>query len=170
MGDNLELISLNIWHIIATIANLLILFFILKKFLWKPVKKVMAERQGQVDEIYKNAEESAAIAERDKQLYAEKLNNAQAEAENIIKTAAVRADRISDGIIADAKEKADQTLKKAESDIELEKKKAMNDLKNEISGISMEIAKNVIGREINEKDHKDLIDSFIENIGSGESL
>ena len=143
MGDNLELISLNIWHIIATIANLLILFFILKKFLWKPVKKVMAERQGQVDEIYKNAEESAAIAERDKQLYAEKLNNAQAEAENIIKTA---------------------------SDIELEKKKAMNDLKNEISGISMEIAKNVIGREINEKDHKDLIDSFIENIGSGESL
>ena len=48
-GEYLELIYLNIWHIVATIANLLLLMLILKKFLWKPVKKIMAERQGQVE-------------------------------------------------------------------------------------------------------------------------
>ena len=72
-GEYRELISLNIWHIVATIGNLLLLMWILKKFLWKPVKKVMAERQGQVEEIYRVAEESAAEAERDKQLTARSL-------------------------------------------------------------------------------------------------
>lgn len=163
-GEYLELISLNIWHIVVTIANLLILMLILKKFLWKPVKKIMAERQGQVDTIYHNAEEALGAAERDKKLYDEKLRGAQMEAETIVKAATQRADRLGDEIIANAKAKAEETMKKAESDIMQEKKKAMNDLKNEISGISVQIAENVVGREINEEDHRELIDSFIEGL------
>ncbi|MBR5252513.1 MAG: F0F1 ATP synthase subunit B [Clostridia bacterium] len=163
-GEYLELISLNIWHIVATIGNLLLLMWILKKFLWKPVKKVMAERQGQVEEIYRTAEESAAAAERDQQLYSEKLSHAQDEAETIVKAATERADRLGDEIIENAKQKAADTMKKAENDIELEKKKAMNDLKNEISGISVQIAESVVGREISEDDHRQLIDSFIDQL------
>ena len=163
-GEYLELISLNIWHIVVTIINLLLLMLILKKFLWKPVNKVMAERQGQVDDIYRTAEESAAAAERDRQLYSEKLSQAQNEAETIVKAATQRADRLGDEIIADAKKKAADTMKKAENDIEQEKKKAMNDLKNEISGISVQIAESVVGREINEDDHRKLIDSFIDQL------
>lgn len=163
-GEYLELISLNIWHIVVTIINLLLLMLILKKFLWKPVKKVMAERQGQVDDIYRTAEESAAAAERDRQLYSEKLSQAQNEAETIVKAATQRADRLGDEIIADAKKKAADAMKKAENDIEQEKKKAMNDLKNEISGISVQIAESVVGREINEDDHRKLIDSFIDQL------
>ena len=163
-GEYLELISLNIWHIVATIGNLLLLMWILKKFLWKPVKKVMAERQGQVEEIYRVAEESAAAAERDKQLYSEKLSHAQDEAETIVKAATERADRLGDEIVENAKQKAADTMKKAENDIELEKKKAMNDLKNEISGISVQIAESVVGREISEDDHRQLIDSFIDQL------
>lgn len=163
-GEYLELISLNIWHIIVTIANLLLLMLILKKFLWKPVKKIMAERQGQVDTIYKNAEDALDAAERDRKLYDEKLRNAQSEAETIVKAATQRADRLGDEIIANAKTKAEETLKKAEADIEQEKKKAMNDLKNEISEISVQVAENVVKREINEEDHRELIDSFIEGL------
>ena len=163
-GEYLELISLNIWHIVVTIANLLLLMLILKKFLWKPVKKIMAERQGQVDTIYKNAEDARDAAERDRKLYDEKLRNAQSEAETIVKAATQRADRLGDEIIANAKTKAEETLKKAEADIEQEKKKAMNDLKNEISEISVQVAENVVKREINEEDHRELIDSFIEGL------
>lgn len=161
---NLEIISLNIWHIIATIANLLILTLIIKKFLFKPVQKILAERKGQVDEIYKTANDAAAQAESDKQLYAEKLENAREEAEAIVKAATQRADRLSDEIVSDARQKAADTMKKAEDDIALEKKKAMNELKNEISEISVQIAGNVVGREINEQDHREMIDSFIENL------
>lgn len=162
--DNLELISLNIWHIVATIANLLILTLIIKKFLFKPVKKILAERQNQVDDIYKNAAESAAKAEADRRMYSEKLENAQTEAESIVKAATQRADRLGDEIVENAKRKAADTMQKAENDIALEKKKAMNELKNEISEISVQIAESVVGREISEKDHRDMIDSFIENL------
>ena len=161
---NLELISLNIWHVIATIANLLILTLIIKKFLFKPVQKILAERKGQVDDIYKNAEEAAAKAEEDRKLYSEKLEGARDEAESIVKAATQRADRLSDEIIEDAHKRAADAMKKAEDDIALEKKKAMNELKNEISEISVQIAENVVGREINEDDHREMIDSFIDNL------
>lgn len=162
--ENLELISLNIWHVIATIANLLILTLIIKKFLFKPVQKILAERKGQVDDIYKNAEEAAAKAEEDKKLYSEKLENARDEADSIVKAATQRADRLGEEIIEDAQRKAADAMKKAEDDIALEKKKAMNELKNEISEISVQIAENVVGREISADDHRDMIDSFIENL------
>lgn len=164
MNEYLELISLNIWHIIATIANLVILMLILKKFLFAPVQKILAERQSQVDELYSAAEKSAAEAEADKKLYSEKLAGAREEADSIVKAATKRADRLSDEIIDKAKNKAEETLKKAENDIAQEKKKAMNDLKNEISEISVQIAENVVGREISEEDHRELIDGFIDNL------
>ena len=165
MGEQyLELISLNVWHIVVTIANLFILVLSLKKFLWKPVKKVVAERQNQVESIYREATDSRDAAERDRLLYEEKLNNAQNEAEDIVRTATQKADRLSDEIVNEAKQKAVQTMKRAEEDIELEKKKAMNELKNEISDISVQIAESVVGREINEEDHRELIDSFIDSL------
>ena len=163
-GEYLELISLNIWHIIATIANLLILAWIIKKLLFKPVKKIIAERQGQVEEIYRTANEASAQAEHDRQLYSEKLAGAQDEADTIVKTATQRADRLGEEIIADAKAKAADTVKKAEAEIALEKKKAMNELKNEVAEISVEIAKSVVQREIKEEDHRELIDSFIDKL------
>ena len=161
---NLELISLNVWHIVASIANLLLLMLILKKFLWKPVKKVLAERQNQVDEIYRTAEKAAEAAELDKALYSEKLAGARAEAESIVKAATARADRQSDEIIEAANKKAADTIRKAEAELEQEKKKAMNDLKNEISDISVAIASGIVDREINADDHKELIDSFIDKL------
>ena len=162
--EYLELISLNVWHIVATIANLLILTLILKKFLFKPVQDVVAKRQGQVDELYEAAEKSKSQAEQDKALYSEKLAGAVEEAESIVRSATQRADRQSDEIIADANRRAAETMKRAEEDIELAKKKAMDELKTEISDISVQIAESVVGRELNGEDHRGLIDSFIENL------
>ena len=162
--EYLELISLNIWHIIATVGNLLILTWIIKKFLWDRVQKVLAERRGQVDSLYREAEESRSAAEADKLLYQEKLEHDGEEADEIIRNATERADRLSDEIVADAEKKAADTIRKADADIALEKKKAMNELKDEISGISVEIARSVVQREIKEDDHKELIDSFIDNL------
>lgn len=164
MNEYLELISLNIWHIIAAIGNLLILMLIVKKFLFVPVQKILAERQSQVDDLYSAAEKSAAEAEADRKLYNEKLEGAREEADAIVKAASRRADRLSEEIIGNAKNKAEETIRKAENDIAQEKKKAMNELKNEIADISVQIAENVVGREISEKDHKELIDGFIDKL------
>ena len=163
-GEYLELISLDVWHIVASILNLLLLTLILKHFLFKPVQKMLAERQGQVDRLYKEAEDSRASAEKDKAMYSEKLAGAVEEAEGIVRSAAQRADRQSDEILADANRRAAETVKRAEEEIEQAKKKAMDELKNEVADISVQIAENVVGRELNGEDHRELIDSFIDNL------
>lgn len=162
--ETLELISVSVWHIVAAIANLLILTLIIKKFLFKPVQKVLAERKEEVDTLYQKAEDSAAAAERDKLEYHEKLENAEREVEDIIKSATARAERLGDQIVSEANAKADAAIKKADADIEQSKKKAVNEIKDEIAGISVSIAEKVVAREINEKDHADIIDSFIEQL------
>ena len=164
MNEYLELISLNVWHIVATIANLLILTLIVKKFLFKPVQKIMAERKAQVENLYREAEESRDSAEKSKAEYEKKLETADETVEGIIRDASKRAEAAREEIIADANRKARETAEKAEREIAQEKKKAINELKNEISGISVEIAENVVGREIDENDHRELIDSFIEKL------
>lgn len=164
MNEALELISINVWHIIASIANLLILSLIVKKFLFKPVQKVLAERQAEVDTLYQQAEDSAAAAEKDKLEYHEKLENAEHEVEDIIKSATMRAERLGDEIVSEANAKADAAIKKADADIEQSRKKAVNEIKNEIAGISVSIAEKVVEREINEKYHTDIIESFIEQL------
>ena len=113
-GEYLELISLDIWHIVASILNLLVLTLILKRFLFKPVQKMLAERQGQVDRIYREAEDSRAKAEEDRALYGEKLAGAVEEAEGIVRSASQRADRQSDEILAEANRRAAETVKRAE--------------------------------------------------------
>lgn len=164
MGEYLELISLNIWHIVAALLNLLILTWIVKKFLFERVQAVLAQRQAEVDTLYSDAETAKSAAEADRARYEEKLGGAQAEADELLRTAAVRADRMSDQILAQASEKAAAKLRQADADIAQEKKKAVNEIKNEISDISVEIAEQVVCREINEDDHRKLIDSFIENL------
>ena len=162
--EYLELISLNIWHIIAPIGNLLVLTWIIKKLLWDRVQAVLAERRNQVDTIYQEAEVSRSEAEQNMLLYRTKLDHADEEADSIIRQATERADRLSDEIVADAEKKAADAIRKADADIALEKKKAMNELNDEISGISVQIAQSVVQREIKEEDHKELIDSFIDNL------
>lgn len=162
--EYLELISLDVWHVAAAILNLLILVWVMKKFLFGPVQKILAERQNQVDTLYSDAEAAKTAAEGDRAVYEEKLSNADKEAEEILRRAAVRADKISDEILAEAGVKAAEKLRKADADIEQEKKKAVNEIKDEISGMSMDIAEAVVCREIKESDHKKLIDTFIDSL------
>lgn len=163
--QTLDVISVNFWSILVSLLNLLIIFLIVKKFLFKPVNKVLDERKNAVDKIYSDANTAKTEAETNKKVYEDKLAGVREEAGEIIRAANDRAAAMSAEIISDANEKASATLKKADEDIAFEKKKAVNDIKNEISDISVSIAEKMLNREINDEDHKELIDSFIDQIG-----
>ncbi len=165
MPEYLELISIQWPEIVVTICNLLILAFLVKKFLFKPVQKILAQRQAQVDSLYAEAESAKAAAEKDKAEYAEKRKNADAEAEEILRVAHTRATTAGDILVREAMDKSASIKRKAENEIARERKKAVNEIKNEISEISVDIAEQVLGREISEADHKNLVDSFIDTIG-----
>lgn len=164
--QSLDIISVNIWSILISLANLVIIFLILKKVLFKSVKKTLDTRRAQIDKLYDDAGAAKAEAEGDRALYEEKLAGAKEEAEGILYAARERADRMSDEIVSDANAKAASRVKKAEEEIAQEKKKAMSELKNDVSSLSVDIAEKIIEREIDEKDHSELIDKFIAEMGN----
>ena len=142
------LITLDGWTFLAQICNLMIQLLIFKKFLLNPVKKVIAERKAKADSQIADAAKLRTEAEAMKAEYEQNLQNARAEANQIV-----------------ARAQAAALKQKAEADIAQERKKAVNEAKDEIGGMAMEIASKVVEREIKEADHKDLIDEFIKNVG-----
>ena len=163
--QNLDIISVNIWSILISLANLLIIFLLIKKFLFKPIERILNERKSQVDEIYAKADKAKSTAEENLKAYTAKLDNADAEAEKLIKAAVDKGNKLSDEIVADAHAQADSIMEKAKMDIALEKKKTVNELKDSISDISFDIAEKLIEREITKKDQDDLIDKFLKEMG-----
>ena len=168
MIQSLDVISVNLWDILISLANLLILFILVKKFLFKPVKKVLEKRQSEIDEKYAVADEAALAAQKDKKEWEEKLQGVTAEADSILSTASENAKYRSEKIVAKAKEEADGILRRAEAEAELEYKKAADGIKREIVEVSGALTEKMLGREINTKDHRNLIDSFIEKIGDSD--
>ena len=160
-----ELITLDGWTFLAQICNLMIQLVIFKKLLLNPVKKVIAERKAKADSQIADAEKLRTEAEAMKAEYEQNLQNARTEANQIVATAQKTAAARSEELLGEARAQAAALKQKAEADIAQERKKAVNEVKDEIGGMAMEIASKVVEREIKEADHQDLIDEFIKNVG-----
>ena len=163
--QSLDIISVNIWQILISLINLLIMFRILKRFLFKPVKKVVDARQEQVQKLYSDADESLNSAKQMKNEYEQRLASARQEADAMIKTAQTTAQKKGDQILADAKQQAAHVKQKAEAEIAPQKKQILLDVRGEISGLAVDIASKVVEREVNQKDYDGFVDEFIRNVG-----
>ncbi len=161
----LDIISVNLWQILISLANLTILFLLLKKFLYKPVTKMLQARQAEIDSQYSDAENAKKSAEAKDAELTERLNNAKAEAEGIVKEAADIAKARGDKIVEDARATADGIVRQAEEDAELERKRVGETIKEQIVDVSVTLAEKMLEREVNADDHKALIDDFIDKIG-----
>lgn len=164
-SESLAVISVNIWQILISLANLLILFLIIKKLLFKPVKRVLAKRQETLDESYRAAEEANTEAQKKRDELDEKLSDAQNRADEILKDATDNAKYRGEKIVEEAQERADTIIRVAQNEAELERKKASDSIKREIVNVSSALTEKMLEREINTEDHRALIDSFIEDIG-----
>ena len=161
----LDLVSIVPWEIITQLINLLLLFLLLKHFLFKPVQNILNARQAEIDKSYADAETAQTRAEELRDEYEKRISDAKAEAADIAMAASRKAQAHYDEVVGTAKADAARLREKAEAQIEQEKKKAMNELKDEISGIAVDIASKVVEREIDEKDHEELISEFIKGVG-----
>lgn len=166
--QSLEVISVNLWQILISLLNLLILFLLFKKFLFKPVNNMLAKRQGEIDETYRKAEEANQSALENKLLWDEKMDTLKKESEDMLKKAQNSAKIQGETIVSKAKEQADGIVRQAQVQAQLELKNAEDDIKKEIVVVSTAIANKLLEREINADDHRALIDSFIEKIGDSE--
>ena len=158
-------VGVNVWTMLFAWINLLILYIILKKFLFVPIKNMIDSRQKEIDDMYSDAEENKSAAEDMKKDYEAKLEAAEEKSAEIIKEASRKAQLRSEEILKEASEQAAATQRRAEEQIALEKKQAMNEIKDEVSDMALSIAAAVIGRDVDEKEHHALIDEFIDNMG-----
>ena len=162
-----EFLNINFFTALFTLFNFIAVFLVLKHFLFKPVMKIIQDRQDEIDHIYEDADKAKESAEALQAEYQQKLQAATQTSEQIVKEAILRGQNKEEEIVRQAKNEASAILDKAAADISQEKKKALNEAKDEISNMAMAIAEKVVGRQLNSDDQSKLIDEFIKELGEG---
>jgi len=162
-----SLVTVNPVTLIAQICNLFIQLLVVKIFFLDKIKAILDQRREAADKQITDAEAAKAEAMAIKETYEKNMAESKAKADDLLLNAQRTANSRSEEIISQAQATAAQIKSKASADIEMEKKKAINDAKNEISGLAMAIAGKVVERELNTADQADLIDRFINELGDG---
>lgn len=162
-----SLVTVNPVTLIAQICNLFIQLLIVKIFFLDKIKAILDQRREAADKEITDAQAANAEAQAIKATYEQNMREAKAKADDILMNAQRTANSRSEEIISQAQAAAAQIKSKASADIEMEKKKAINDAKNEISGLAMAIAGKVVERELNAADQSAMIDNFINELGDG---
>lgn len=164
MGSG-EFLNINFFTALFTLANFIALFLVLKKFLFGPVMKMIADRQKEIDDLYSDAERSRSEAAALETEYRGKLTDAAETGERMVQEAVQRGRKREEEIIRQANAEAEAIHAKASADIAREKKKAVSEAKTEISRIALEIAEKVVGRALTDTDQAGLVDGFIDSLG-----
>ncbi len=165
MGEYLSFVSLDTWTLIFTWLNLLILFFVLKKLFFNPMEKMLESRKREIEADYKRAEADKAAANEIREEYELLMTQAGENADKITAQAKMRAEEKSSVIIKEAETKAEGMIKRARIAIEKEKESALSALRGSILSISVDIARKIIGSEIDKTEHERLINSAMEGLG-----
>ena len=126
-----SIFSVSGWQLLFTLINLVIDYLILKKFLYQPVKKMFAQRQAEVEDTYKKADEANADATSLKQQYEQKMAGAREEADAIVRNATGRAQVRSDDTRSRVRQgrTLPKSCRRADEQAAIEKKQALNRLK-----------------------------------------
>lgn len=167
VGQFESFVGVNPWTALFVLLNTLTIFFVGKKYLFGPVMKIISERQKEIDDMYESAGKAEAEAKAMEEEYRQKLEVATETGDRLVKEAVARGQAREEEILRQANAEAEAIRSKASADIAQEKKKAINEAKDEISVIAMAIAGKVVGRSITQEDNTSLVDQFIDELGDG---
>lgn len=162
----LPLVDINFSTIVFTLINTLIIFLLYRFLLHNKVMAMMDKRREAINAEIDAAENAKRQAEEARAEYAEKLKQSKDEADKIVSDAVKKAADREAEIIADANANAARMKQQAQESIEQEKRRALNEVKDQISEVVVLAASKVCEKEITQKDNADLIDSFLADVGS----
>lgn len=163
-GVKFGLVELN-YNMLFQLTNTLVMFLFLRKLLFKPVTEFVQKRQDAIDATINEAEQKNQESEALRAQLKQKMDSAEEEGRHIIKEAAIRAEARADEIIKAAEAEIHQLKAKAAQDMEQERQKALNALKDEISHLTILAASKVVERDIDEGAHRAYIQQFIDGVG-----
>ncbi len=153
------------YNLVFTIINLLILFVLLKKFLFGPVIEVMEKRKALIDEQFSSAANAQKQAEQMKTEYEAAFKDADAKAAGVIADAKQSAQAEYERIVSNANAEAARIVSRAEENIVADKQKALQDMESEIASIAMHAATQVIRDQASGLDNVKLYDEFLSKAG-----
>lgn len=162
---NLPFVTLDTWTLIFTWVNLFVLFLIVKKLFFKPMQNMLAARDAEIKEEYSKAEQARKNADELKCEYEEKMASAALRADEIVADAVSNASLRSEAIVKEAEEKAQGMVERAHKNIEAQKETAFAQMRDEVSEIACDIARKIIEKDIDPKEHEKLIDKALEGLG-----
>ena len=165
MPEVQNLVSVEPWTFAAQICNLLIQMALLKKFLFGPIRDVLARRQAQAEEGFRKAREAQEKALDYKSKYEKNLSEVRNQADELLARARQTAQAEADEILRRADQEAAGLREKADREIARQRRKTMHAMHDEISTIALELAEKVVEHEVRENDHQKLIRDFIAKVG-----
>ncbi len=150
---------------VLMIIAVFVLFLVASYFLFNPVREMLAKRQAKIKDELDSAAKDKEDAKDLKQQYEDKLKNIDKEAEEILSDARKRAQENENRIVADAKEEAARIIDRAKVEAELEKQKAVDDVKREMVVLASIMAGKVVKASIDTTVQESLINETLKEIG-----
>ncbi|HNW68930.1 MAG TPA: F0F1 ATP synthase subunit B [Bacteroidales bacterium] len=161
----MELVTPGIGLIFWMTLSFLFLLLILKKYAWKPVLKMLKEREDKIEDSLQQAEKAHEEMKQLKFSNEELLREAKNERDNILRDARVIREKLIEEARTKATEEADRIVESAKESIKYEKLEALTDLKNQIALLSVDIAEKLIQQELSKDDKQNkLIEKFLSDI------
>ena len=154
--------ELSVVQIIAAMVNFFVLFFLLKKYLYKPVLDMLEAREKEIADNLSNAETAKTEAESMRQEYEENLRQAHTKANDIVQQATKVGEQTRNDIVQQAKAEAQGVADKAKAEIAREKEMALQELRGEVANLAVDVAEKVVGRSVDINDHKNMMASFLD--------
>lgn len=158
--------SLNGFKFIISALNLIILYIVLRKVLFKPVTEFMDKRTKSIEDSIENAEEQKAEAAEMKRRYEEQLKSAKTEAQKILDNAVLSAEREHERMVAEAKQEAESLLAAAREEIGREREQVLMDIRNQVAGIALAAASKVLQANLDTESNRQLVEEFIDEAGA----
>ncbi|MAI88404.1 MAG: ATP synthase F0 subunit B [Candidatus Marinimicrobia bacterium] len=162
--DSNPLLVLDPGLFVWTILSFLLLMFILSKFAWKPLLKMLNEREEKIRTAIEKAENAEKKLETLNEQGEKILSDARSESQKLLLSTKETAQNLKEEIEREAKQKATSIIDQARVQIQAEKNQVLSEIKNELSSFSIMIAEKLIKKNINKDDNMKLINESIEKV------
>lgn len=159
------MLELNLGTMLAQLAIFIILVALVTRFGLRPILTTMKARQDHIDNSIQSAENSRKQAETYLTEQKELLQQAKAEAKEIVESARLQKDREAEEIIKKANERAEKLVQEAKLEINREKVKAIASLKNEVGALAIELSAKILHQKIDAKEQTKIVDDYLEQVG-----
>jgi F-type H+-transporting ATPase subunit b len=166
---NNPLVQLDPGLFVWTILTFLLLVFILAKFAWKPLLKMLQDREDMVRSSLEDAEKAKSELERLNEESEAIMAKARSEAQSILADGKAAAEKVKDDIIAKSKEQANKIREDAGNQIQVEKDKAISEIKKEVVNLTLSVAEKLIRKNLSDADNKSLIEESLKKVQTYEA-